>query len=581
MTGELGSRQFRHAQAPQQGHQRKGLGGGLQLAACAEQILFVQEPFDDGGASGRGTQAFLAHGRPEFLVVDQFTGAFHDGQEGGFGEPRRRFGLQTADLDRVGVDLFARGYGRETRAFGVLGFLAVDSQPPGVEHDLALGLERLVFDPGDAGGNEKLRGGMEHGQKPFYDEVVEFVFDLGEVFGRLDGGDDGEMVGNLGVIEDAFAGADPVFRQNPLGKGLVRSLLAERTEGLAHGFLVILGQCAAIRPRVGDRLVPLIQRLGQLQSALRRKPEPPVGIALQARQIIEQRRRLRGRFGFLGDRPRLALALLPEAFGAGGVPEPFRPSLGVPVLLAHEGLVEPAAAIHPGRGGEGRVDLPIVPGAERFDPFLALDHDGQGRGLDPADGGKMKTAGLRVEGRHGPGAVDAHQPVRFRAADRGGSQGLQRLVVAQGLKPLANGRRGHRLQPEPADRFLCAGVPDDVTEDELAFAPGVAGVDQAIDILAFDQPREQLQPALRLFDRFEVEMGRNDRQMGETPLAAFDLVGLGHLQLEQMSNGGRHHELVALKIVVMPIAAAERSRDIGGHRGFLGNDKSLGHRDAA
>jgi hypothetical protein len=60
--------------------------------------------------------------------------------------------------------------------------------------------------------------------------------------------------------------------------------------------------------------------------------------------------------------------------------------------------------------------------------------------------------------------------------------------------------------------------------------------------------------------------------MGETPFAAFDFVGLGNLEFEQVPDGGRHDKPVVLKKVVMPLAASKRSRDIGGDRGFFGND---------
>ena len=42
-----------------------------------------------------------------------------------------------------------------------------------------------------------------------------------------------------------------------------------------------------------------------------------------------------------------------------------------------------------------------------------------------------------------------------------------------------NGGRGHGLQPQPLDRLFGLRVANDVTENQLAFPPGVARIDQA------------------------------------------------------------------------------------------------------
>ena len=59
---------------------------------------------------------------------------------------------------------------------------------------------------------------------------------------------------------------------------------------------------------------------------------------------------------------------------------------------------------------------------------------------------------------------------------------------------------------------------------QLALAAGVAGVDQADDVLALDQPGEQAQAFGGLVDRVEREARRDHRQVGEAPLAALDLI---------------------------------------------------------
>ena len=55
--------------------------------------------------------------------------------------------------------------------------------------------------------------------------------------------------------------------------------------------------------------------------------------------------------------------------------------------------------------------------------------------LHAADGGEVEAAFLRVEGGHGARAVDADQPVGFRAALRRVGERQHLLVGAQRAKP--------------------------------------------------------------------------------------------------------------------------------------------------
>ena len=80
-----------------------------------------------------------------------------------------------------------------------------------------------------------------------------------------------------------------------------------------------------------------------------------------------------------------------------------------------------------------------------------------------------EAAGLGVERGHRTRAVDADQPVRFGAADRGVAQALDLLRGAQVGESVADRLRGHRLQPQALHRLLAAGVLGDEVEDQLAF----------------------------------------------------------------------------------------------------------------
>ena len=262
------------------------------------------------------------------------------------------------------------------------------------------------------------------------------------------------------------------------------------------------------------------------------------------------------------------------------IPEPLGARVGV-VFLALEPLVEPAAGILPALAGERAVHFPVVPRDEALDALLALDEDRERRRLHSPHGRLVETAVLGVERGHRPRAVDADQPVGLRPAHRGVGERLQVAVGAQRLEAVADRRRRHRLQPQPLDRLLRPGVTDDVAEDELAFAPGVAGVDEPGDVLALHQPHEQLQALLVPLDRLEIEVRRDHRQVRKRPLAAFHLVGFGRRQLEQVPDRRREHALVALVVVAVPREAAERARDVVRDGGLFGDDEFLGHGSAA
>jgi hypothetical protein len=83
---------------------------------------------------------------------------------------------------------------------------------------------------------------------------------------------------------------------------------------------------------------------------LARKAEAAVGLALEAGEVEEQRRKLRRRLAFLGDDAGLAEALRADGVGAGRS-QSARLELRVGVLAfgTLELLVEPAAGVGAGR----------------------------------------------------------------------------------------------------------------------------------------------------------------------------------------------------------------------------------------
>ncbi len=284
-------------------------------------------------------------------------------------------------------------------------------------HHSALCLESLAFDAGESGRNEILGCREKNGEKTLHDQVVELLFRLGQMSRQLHRRDDREVVGNLLVVEYAPIRLDPAVPENlgsvpRVSRGFLRRKSVQR---LLHRTEVVLGQRTRIRPRIGESLVLFVQCLCEPERGLRRKAEAAVRFTLQARQVVEQRGKLRYRFRLLGGNARLPETLLADGCGPLLVPQPLRPCFAVFFCLL-EAFVEPTASVLALRGGKRRVDFPIVARLETAYAILALDENRERRGLHTADRGLVKTAFFRVEGCHGACAVDADEPVRLGAA---------------------------------------------------------------------------------------------------------------------------------------------------------------------
>ena len=137
-----------------------------------QEVFLVDQALDDGGARCGRAQSLFAHRLAQFLVLDQFAGAFHRAEQRRFREAGRWFGLGGDDLDVRGLHRFLRFYRHQRRRVVRLGFLAIDGQPARVGHHLAFGLEGLRFHARDTGGDEELRRRIEHGEESFGDHVV-------------------------------------------------------------------------------------------------------------------------------------------------------------------------------------------------------------------------------------------------------------------------------------------------------------------------------------------------------------------------------------------------------------------------
>ena len=252
--------------------------------------------------------------------------------------------------------------------------------------------------------------------------------------------------------------------------------------------------------------------------------------------------------------------------------------------------VKPLAGINAGLCGKTGVNFPIVATDKFANLFFALDHHGQGGGLHPTHGGQKEATVARVEGRHGPGAIDADQPIGLAAAAGGVGQALHLGVAAEFVKTIADGLRRHGLQPQAFDglaeglksaRLGAARVLLDEPKDQLAFTARVTGVDEGAHVFALGLFDHRVQTGFGFVHGLEVEEGRDHGQVGKAPFAAFYIELFGRLDFDQMPHGAGHHVLVVLEMLVVffkfAAAGRQRAHDVLRHRGFFCDHQCFGH----
>src|SRR6185295_16038080 len=139
-------------------------------------------------------------------------------------------------------------------------------------------------------------------------------------------------------------------------------------------------------------------------------------------------------------------------------------------------------------------------------------------------------------------------------------------------KAIADGGRGHRLEPETLDRLFCFGVLNDITEDKLPFPPGIASVNQGIYVFALEQLQQDLQTRLGFLNGTQVEMGGNYGQMCKSPFPALYLKLFRNTDFQQMADSRGEYIFITLKIILVLLKATQCLRDIGGDGRLFGYD---------
>ena len=276
------------------------------------------------------------------------------------------------------------------------------------------------------------------------------------------------------------------------------------------------------------------------------------------------------------DSARLALAEREDLLRPRAVPNPL--GFGVLVVRLAELRVAPAPLVAAGRDAELRVQLEIVARFEVADFLLALDEDRESRRLHAAHGRDLETAEqLLVKGGHRARPVDADEPIAFRTAGGGLGERDHFLVAAQVGEALADGVGGHGLQPEPPDGLAVFEMARDVAENQLAFASGVAGVDDFGDVRAGEEFFEHAELVLGFLAGHEIEVVGEDREVLEAPFAADDAEFFRLLDFEQVADRVRDDHVRAFVVTFLPLELAEGSREVAGDAGFFRDDECFGH----
>ena len=295
-----------------------------------------------------------------------------------------------------------------------LGLARVQGGPAGVDDGDAARPERyligLRLDGRDVLQARRVKGGDETDDNG----VVHLALLLVELAGHLAGRDEGVVVADFGVVDQAAAEVEAAGVERLDG---LRLHLAKGREDPRNLRFHVAAQVTRIGPGIGDQLV-LVQGLGGLQRRCRGQAVAAVHGALQVGEVVQQRGQ--GAFALGVDRGDRQWPLLRQCQGF------------LRLLLRGE------AAAAGGRPGAGVLEADVAVPGEQFpkrfrcevaDLVVARRDQGQYRGLDTANAPQPRAvAHAEVAGR-----VETDNPVGFIAA-AGGVE--QPVVVAARPHPV-------------------------------------------------------------------------------------------------------------------------------------------------
>ena len=353
------------------------------------------------------------------------------------------------------------------------------------------------------------------------------------------GGDHRMMVGHFLVVDDRrrIAGdGDALAERHGVG-----DQIHQHRQPLGH----VGSQVAAVGPGIGAELL-FIEVLQVVQCLLRSEAQQSIGVPLECCQVVEGGRLL----GFV-----LALHL----FHRGG-----RTLTGGFQLFGIGFFVHAGA----GSGKAGQVQLYRIKRhrLEGVDLGLPLDNKGQRRGHNAAN-----VEGAVVQHRKQPGGVDTHQPVGLGPAEGCLMQTIIVRAGAQVGKALPDGGILHAGDPQPAYGLGAARQTVDGAENQLALAPGIAGVDHLGHVLPPQQGTQHIELIPFVLGDGEAPGLRQNRQVIIAPLGVVRVIGGGIGQPGQVPQAPAHQPAAALQVTVFAGSSAQYSGQRICHRGLLGN----------
>ena len=304
----------------------------------------------------------------------------------------------------------------------------------------------------------------------------------------------------------------------------------------------------------------LVEALGQFQGFVCGKVQVAVGVPLQAGQVVELGRRLPLAGGFGGEHP----AGLPLHLRGDGLCLGFVGNMGVGV----QPLPEPYPVIVPEGSRQGAETF----GLESGDLLMALDQNGQGRGLHPAHG----KQGVIAQGE-GPGGVHPHQPVRLGAAH---GAAVQPVIVRAGAyvpEALLNGFVGHGADPQAGDGLAAAAFLINIAEDQFALPPGVRSADDTVGLRSIHQPGNDVVLSLGCREHFQ---GDGLGQYGQGLVAPALVLGVqlvGFAQAHQVADGPGDDVCFADQAALAPLPAAQHPGNVLAHAGLLRHHQGFRH----
>ena len=316
-----------------------------------------------------------------------------------------------------------------------------------------------------------------------------------------------------------------------------------------YAALHIVGEIAAVGAGVGAELL-FIKALQIIQRLLRRVPKQAVRIPLEGGQVVECRGFLRlfclhdggnsGGFAVAVPGKPLRLSLLLHAFACGG--EAVKVQMDGVKALRLKGI-DLRFPLHQQRK-RGRYHAPHVQGA--------VVHHG-------------KQAG----------GVDAHQPVRLAAAEGGGVEVVVLRAVAEIVKALKDRRILHGGDPEPL--YALAAVVEIIrrAEDQLALAPGVAGVDDLANVLSVHEGAKGVHLLLLVPRHGILPAFRQDGQVLPSPFSVLFVVGVCVRKLRKMPEAPGDEIAATRKKAVLAPACAKNGGDAPCHGGLFTHNKPV------